>query len=404
MEPLLYLDTARLGLMRPKVSEALHSLTQFASIEGLSCRFDAFLYGGFEAWPPTYQARFSGLSDWQGIAEFKNSLRDLVGIPHDTPVFLASRSTSLMKIAARILFQRCRKVLVTDLEWPGHLEILRQEKDRVGWEIVEVPIRSSVLKGEISADDFCRVISAEYRKHQADGLFLSVVSFQGIRLPVTRITRDLQESRRPPKFTVLDGAQAIGHVTLDFGLEHCDLLLAGCHKWLRSHHPLGFAISFRRRSRKLIRLAMESMAKSWEADDPLLTFSMQIESDDEHRFSETLNLTGLFSGRAALAENYAQFAANQFGVLMENRHALEQAAEGTTWQPLLPHPSLRSGIMLFQAKDSKTKKLPPAEVREKFLAHGVALSSYDHGLVRVSLPQTKLSPAELDRFSASLAE
>src|SRR2546423_723670 len=103
MHPILYLDTARLGLMAPKVSQVLSSLAQLASIEGLSSRFDDFLNGGFEAWPNSLQQEYPGLSDWRGIQELKKVLRELMGLSGDKPVFLASRSTNLMKIAARLL-------------------------------------------------------------------------------------------------------------------------------------------------------------------------------------------------------------------------------------------------------------------------------------------------------------
>src|SRR5207253_3104541 len=128
----LYLDTARLGLMAPKVSQALQSLTQLASSEGLSSRFDDFLQDGFYAWPSSLQRQFPGLADWRGILEMKTAVRSQVGLTSDEPAFLASRSVSLMKVAARMLFQRCRRVLVTDLDWPGYVNILRHECRRVG--------------------------------------------------------------------------------------------------------------------------------------------------------------------------------------------------------------------------------------------------------------------------------
>ena len=399
----LYLDTARLGLMAPNVQEAMHSLAQLASIDGLSSRFDDFLHGGYHAWPISLQKQYPGLSDWRGVQELKKALRELVGLSNEKPVFLASRSISLMKVAARLLFQRCRRVLVTDLEWPGYLDILRQERQRVGVEIVEVPLRMPILRGDVCAADVCRTISDQYRKHQADGLFLSVVNYQGIRLPVTKIMRDLEDSRRPPEFILLDGAQAIGHIPHDFGLEHCDLLIAGCHKWLRSHNPLGLGFCIRRRSHEFVRLTMEAMAKSWEADDPLLSFSSQLEGNCLESFSETVNLLGMFSARAALADPANQAGTRQFDMLLENGRTLVRVADGSAWKPLLPHPSLRSGIVLFQAAESAIRAMPPKSVRDHFLDNGVALTSYQEGLVRVSLPKVDLSSGETHNFSLALA-
>ena len=403
MKSPLYLDTARLGLMAFNVQKAMHSLAQLASIDGLSSRFDDFLHGGYQAWPASLQKQYPGLSDWQGIQELKSALRKLVGLSDKKPVFLASRSVSLMKVAARLLFQRCRRVLVTDLEWPGYLDILRQERQRVGVDIVEVPLRMPVLRGDASAADVCRIISDQYRKHQADGLFLSVVNHLGIRLPVTKIIHNLEDSRRPPEFIVLDDAQGIGHIPHDFGLEDCDLLIAGCHKWLRSHNPLGLGFCIRRRSHEFVRLTLEAMAKSWEADDPLLSFSSQLEGDCLESFSETVNLLGMFSARAALADPANQAGTRQFDMLLENGRTLVRAADGSAWKPLLPHSTLRSGIVLFQADKSATRAMPPKSVRDHFLDKGVALTSYQEALVRVSLPKMDLSSEEVHDFSLALA-
>ena len=403
MKSPLYLDTARLGLMAPNVQEAMHSLTQLASIDGLSSRFDHFLHGGYQAWPTSLQEQYAGLSDWQGIQELKRALRQLVGLSSEKSVFLASRSISLMKVAARLLFQRCRRVLVTDLEWPGYLDILRQESQRVGRKVLEVRIRRPLLKGDVSAADVCRTISDQYRKRQADGLFLSVVNYLGIRVPVTKIMRDIEDSRRPPEFIVLDDAQGLGHIPHDFDLEDCDLLLAGCHKWLRSHNPLGLGFCIRRRSHEFVRLTMEAMSKSWEADDPLLAFSSQLEGDCLESFSETVNLLGMFSARAALADPANQAGTRQFDMLLENGRTLVRAADGSAWKPLLPHPSLRSGIVLFQTDESGVRAMPPKSVRDHFLDNGVALTSYQDGLVRVSSPKVDFSSEELHNFSLALA-
>jgi selenocysteine lyase/cysteine desulfurase len=400
MEPLLYLDTARFGRMAPRVQRAISSLNEFASCEGLSCRFDDLLLHGFEAWPTSLQRRYEGLADWRGISEFQSSIRNRVGVSNERPVVLANRTTNLMKVAARLLFQRCRKVLVTDLDWPGYVDILKQERERVGGEIYEVPVRNPVLGGDLSADDLCRIVSNHYRRQRADGLFLSVVSHQGVCLPVTSILRELEESRRPPEFTVLDGAQAIGHVPHDFEFGNCDLLLAGCHKWLRSHIPLGFAVSIRRRSHELVRLAMEQMAQA--GDDPLLSFSRRLDGNGDHGFSETVNLMGVFSGRAAFAESAAQSELNQYQALMDNGRSLSHLAEASTWQSLIPHPALRSGILLMRAKDPMIAQMSPQIIRDRFLRNGVALSAYQEGVVRVSLPQSPLSPDETDHFCAAL--
>jgi selenocysteine lyase/cysteine desulfurase len=294
-------------------------------------------------------------------------------------------------------------VLTTDLEWPGYLEILRQESERARGQVFEVKVGAEVFRGELSAGDVCQRIGAEYRKQNADGLFLSVVNCQGVRLPVTEILQDAETSRRPPAFTVLDDAQGIGHVTHDFGLSHCDLLLACCHKWLRAHVPLSAAVCIRPRSHEYIRLALEAMTKSWEADDPLLSFFTRLENGCPESFSETVNVLGVFTARAALADACHHGLANAFDTLVTNSQTLIKAAADTPWKALTPHSSLRSGITLFQTRRRDIKEMRPKFLRDLFLGKDVALSAYDQGVIRVSAPNSELSAKQAHGFSLALA-
>lgn len=402
MSPLLYLDTARFGLMVPRVKQTIATLNRLISTEGLSSRFETLLYLGFQAWPTAWQNRYPALADWHGVTELKTSLCQRIDPRSEWPVYLSLRSANLMKLAARLLFQRCTKVLVTDLEWPGYVNILNQECQRVRGKIVEVRVRNAALRGDISAEDLCRMVSRQYRRQQANGLFLSVVSHHGVRFPVTAILRELEGGQTRPDFTVLDSAQAFGHIPHDFELENCDLLLAGCHKWLRSHHPLGFAVSIRHRSHNFVRLVMQNIAKKWDADDPLLSLTAQPKDVSHSGSSETIDLSGVFCARAALTHNTSASEATRFGILMANGHDLEQATKETPWQPLLPHPTLRSGITLLRAHDPTIARLPPGFVRERFFRHGVALTTYDQGLLRVSSPETPILADESDQFRAAL--
>jgi hypothetical protein len=144
------------------------------------------------------------------------------------------------------------------------------------------------------------------------------------------------------------------------------------------------------------------MTKSWEADDPLLSFSTRLEMGCAESFSETVNLLGVFSARAALAnaDNHGQ--ANTFDTLLLNSQVLASMAAGTPWKALLPHPSLRSGITLFQTSRRDIKSMSPKLLRDLFLRRDVALSAYEHGVVRVSAPNSKLSTKQARGFALAL--
>src|SRR4051812_39559175 len=112
----LYLDTARLGLMRTAAQRANRNFARLCGREGASPRFERLLRDGLDSLPGRLNGRHPGLADWRGIGRLKESLRRLVASPPDAEVLLAHRSTQLMKLAARALFRRCRRVLHTDLE------------------------------------------------------------------------------------------------------------------------------------------------------------------------------------------------------------------------------------------------------------------------------------------------
>src|SRR5207245_1517156 len=117
--------------------------------------------------------------------------------PAGTPVLLANRSAQFMKLAARALFRRCQSVLHTDLEWPGYLAILEAECRRTRGRLVCCPVRDACLRQGLEVAEFVRSIATRYRCEQCEGIFLSAVSFEGIRLPVAAIVAALSQVRPP---------------------------------------------------------------------------------------------------------------------------------------------------------------------------------------------------------------
>ena len=125
----LYLDTARLGRMGLRAQRAHRDFLRLCGDEGGSAHVEDLLRLGTDAWPDSLRRRYPALADWEGVDGLKRSLRALTGTGPETEVLLAQRSAQLMRLAARALFRRCRRVLHTDLEWPGYLRILEAEGD-----------------------------------------------------------------------------------------------------------------------------------------------------------------------------------------------------------------------------------------------------------------------------------
>ena len=140
-------------------------------------------------------------------------------------------------------------------------------------------------------------ICSEFARSGCDGLFLTAVSSDGIRLPVERIVRELETANRV-WFVVVDGAQDFCHSGAD--LRCCDLYLTGAHKWLGAYHPLGIGLYGRRRTKGRIETVLAQMATSGDIDDPLLRFSDRLEAGLLGGLAETVSVASLFSCQGAV--------------------------------------------------------------------------------------------------------
>jgi Aminotransferase class-V len=389
--------------MTPRAQQAHFDFTRLAGEEGGSVFFERFLERGADAWPGRTADRYPGLSDWKGVRSLKESLRKLAGGRADLPVLLANRSAELMRLAARLLFRSCRNVLTTDLGWPRYHDILLSERGRPNRAVTTVRVRDALLRGQCTEDEAVARVCGEYVHQGCDGLFLTAVSNLGVRLPVERVVRAV-EAAAQVWFVVIDGAQDFCHVSADLRNEYCDLYLAGCHKWLGAYHPMGLGFYGRRRSRSVIETLLSQLLRAGELNDPLLQFSTRLEAGAQDDVGETVNLSSLFSCQGAVAD--APGMGRPTSLLtsrLENQDQAAGVAESTGWRPLLPCPALRTGILLLEAaRDAKRKAVSAAEVRSAFYRQGVALTAYEEGMIRLSMPEAGWGPGELDHLAAAL--
>ncbi len=397
----LYLDTARVGLMSRRAAGAAADALRLACREGYSADFGRLLRGGHAAAPGRLRRRYPGLADWAGVGDLKAALRRAAGVPEGRPVLVAGRSAALARLAARLLYRRCRRVLVTDLEWGPYVEILSREKDRAGADLVRTPARDAALVERAGAAELARRVVAAYRDRACDGLFLATVGHLGVRLPVEAICRGAAAAG-PVEFAVIDGAQGFCHVPGDAGSTGADLYLAGCHKFGGSYYPLGFAACGRPRSAGYIAEVHADMARAWEADDPLLRFAAELEGGAAEPSGETVCVAGLFTARAALADHSGRDAGSDFRARVENAGEIAETARGTGWTAALPDPTVRSGIVLLQADRAEARTAPPGALWAAFRRHGVHLTSYAGGLVRLSAPRGRLPSRGIDLLRAAL--
>ena len=237
----LYLDSARMGLLSERARLAHLDYVRLAATEGCSLYFSRFLQDGFGDWPAAIQNAYPSLVDWQGIRGLESAIKRFVRSPAESEVLLANRTAQLVKLAVGQLCRCSRRILVSDLTWPSYRRIFDTERSRRRVGVSTVPVRRMVRRQRQTINDVVERFVREYDSMGCDGLFLPVVSHDGIRLPLDRICERLNEVR-PLKFVVLDGAQALGHVPDESGIQHADVFIAGTHKWLQGHLPMGIAV------------------------------------------------------------------------------------------------------------------------------------------------------------------
>jgi hypothetical protein len=405
MSTLLYLDTARLGRMCPEAQAADHDFARLAGEEGCSLYFEQFLRFGFTALPPSLARQYPGLSFWAGVTAFKNDLKTAVCLPRQRRVLVANRSAQLVRLAARLLCQRCENILVTDMEWPAYVQALAVECQRRGRVLTTVPMRDAILWDKISQDEAIDQLLNNYRQHNCDGVFLSAVTYQGVQLPVRQFVQSLQP-REKPRFVVVDGAQALNHVPLGLADEYCDLLLAGCHKWLRAYHPLGLAFCCRQSTERLIAATLAETQAKGEIDDPMLTFTNQLETESTEIYSETVNLVPMFTAAAAVRRmlHSARAKQEELATHMTNADRVADQAAVTGWHPFRPTMPMQSGVLLLESKIPETRQVPADYLRQRFLTNDIALTVYLGGLLRVSLPIQPVVLPDFNRLQAAFLQ
>jgi hypothetical protein len=404
MLPRLYLDTARLGIMSPGARSVQISFATLGSEETDTLYIEQLLTEGFHAWPRRLQRDYPGLSAWHGITRLKSMLRQLVRAGDDSRVLVAQRSAVLMKLAAQLLYARCRHVLTTDLSWPNYQRVLQREALRTGGGITQVPLRDAILHQGADCHEVIDLICRTFKANGCDGLFLPVVNNLGIKLPTTEIIKRLKQVA-PVSFVVFDGAQAIGHVPLTLKESGCDLFLAGCHKWLGAYHPLGVLIHNPRPGTvNLLRREITQRLVTSRFDDPLLKLTEELESGRLSRFGETVNLLPLLTCQAAVADrmNYRQPLEESLSLQLANGEEVANIADRTGWTMLAPARCLRSGIVLLQGNSQGIRRVSPQALRRWFHDDRVALTAYRDGIVRISLTDCEWTEDARERFEQVL--
>ena len=373
---MLYLDTARLGLVSPSAKQTLIAALEFNQAFGAGAYFDKLLNLGAESVPRA--SGFDGLEHWSGIESFSDGIKETFFGSNQGDLVFASKTSSLMSLAAKLLFGRCSRVLVTDLNWQPYDAILQNVADKQNGQIAKVEIKQQIFNQSLSVDALIEKIAQTFVAERCDGIFLPAVCDWGIALPVLRILQRIR-SHREIRFSMVDTAQAINHIDLHWVRGEVDFSFGGTHKWLRSYEPMAIGHFAKPSSRTFIRDAIERHLAANPLVDPLL----RITQANAPQKSETVNLCPLFAAAGALED------AKTTQLATESAHArstIVDAVSSTNWKLVSPNTAFDSQILMFS--NSKLKNTDPSLIRNTLNRLGVAASAYAGGVCRISVPQS----------------
>ena len=390
--------------MSPSAQRVQIDFARLAGEESGTLYFEQLLRLGFDAWPKTLQHRYPALRSWQGLAHLKRGMKQLTGAGPNSRVLVASRSAELMRFASAQFFGPCRNVMTTDLSWPNYQRILQREARRTGNRVTLVRLRRQLIRDRLDCRALIVQLVDAFVRCGCDGLFLPAVDNLGVRLPVGEIVRAIAR-RAEIRFVVVDGAQAIGHVPLQLAESGCDMLLAGCHKWLRAYNPMGVAFYGHPRTAQSLDTTLRRWLKSRRIDDPLLRISQELEGERLSRYGETVNLLPLFTAQGAVNDALRHTARLDLIRIQQTANAdrLFELASDTHWTAVQTAECLRSGICLLQASRRDCVELSPERMRMAFHELGLAVTTYRSGLVRLSMPTAPWTEEEQQRLAACLA-
>lgn len=379
---------------------ARRALSDFATLlseEGLSLYASRWLVHGDQL---RLSSRQHPSSVWPGIEGLKDAVRAFINVTRPCPVLFANRSRSIAQSAIHALSLRCRRPMMVDLLWPPYQQLAITYCRRHGTKPSIARIRRRVFEDQFGADEVVELLSDHYWRNHCDGILMPSVSHDGVRLPVASIRQRI-DGVHAPRLVIVDGAQGFAHMDGPEEVAAADIYLASAHKWLRSGLPLGIAVLTNPLTEDLLERCHRGNAVS---ADPLLRLSRELSSGRAATFGETVNVAPLVTCFGALQDKKCRITVKD-SIQQQNRARLIECVNVLDWALLATSPDVQSGVFLIRHREHKLRRLPPSLVREWFDAHGIALTCYAGGYVRLSAPrENPLNDESLAQLQAALTE
>lgn len=173
------------------------------------------------------------ISGYQPHMEVRSGIARLINA-HPEEIALAENATAGMNYTANGLELRPGdEIVLTDQEHPGGISGWRLLEKRRGVVCREIPVPKPARDPEQILELFAEALTPRTRVLAVP----HIISGSGAILPIQALCA---EARRRNVFTVVDGAQSVGHIPIDVRSLDCDAYFGSLHKWLLAPAGTGF--------------------------------------------------------------------------------------------------------------------------------------------------------------------
>ncbi|MBL7078974.1 aminotransferase class V-fold PLP-dependent enzyme [Candidatus Bathyarchaeota archaeon] len=173
------------------------------------------------------------LSGYSPDTELRTKIGELINAHHSLVALTQNATMGMNLLANGLDLPAGSEVLITDIEHPG---------GRCGWELLAERRGTTLCKAEIPipVEDPGRIVEAFEKAIRPETRVMSfphISSEQGMILPVKELCSLARENGI---LSVIDGAQATGHIPIDVREIGCDAYYSSPHKWLMAPAGNGF--------------------------------------------------------------------------------------------------------------------------------------------------------------------
>lgn len=311
------------------------------------------------------------LSGYEPYVDLRKKIGKLINADYQEIALTQNATFGMNYVSNGMELREGDEIISTDQEHGG---------GRAGWDVAAArhKLVYKQAKMPVPANDPQEIIDRIFAEVTSRTRVIAVphmISVYGVILPVKKIC---EEARRRGIFTILDGAQSVGHIPVDVENIGCDAYFSSLHKWLLA--PAGSGILYVRK---------EVISDLWTT---IASYQWKNEEDPGFRLTQrgTGNPSQIIGMEAAVDfhnEIGPQKVTDRIKYLGDYlRAGLEKIPKVTISSSV--HPEMCAGITTYGIEGVKgldlqnemwrRKKLQPRSVGEHMIRHSTHIYNLEH--------------------------